>query len=469
MTPTEIRTAARALQAQGHSLREISRLLALSRNTVRRILREPADEVAETPPCDEATLGRLKAAFARARGNVVRVRELLADDGLEVSYSTLTRWVRAADLRGPPRRVGEYSFVPGQEMQHDTSPHRVTFAPSGAPAAKPVSVQCAGLVLAYSRRLFIQYYPRFTRFEAKAFLLEAARFMAGVCPICVIDNTRVLLAAGAGADAVAAPEMAAFARTLGFRFRAHRVENPERKGRIERPFAYVETNFLAGRGFTDFDDLNRQALDWCRHVANHKPKQALGMSPEAAYLIERPHLVPLPDALPPVYELLERVVDLHGYVSVDTNRYSVPERYVGKSVAVYKLPAEIHVCRKDLTIAVHRRLIGERDARSTLPGHHTIPVRQGRGTATEEALLAGHHPSLDRYTAALKARGNGSGRRPLRRLIEMKRTYPAGPFIAAIEQALQYGLFDLGRLEDLILKQVAGDFFALATREDDDA
>jgi transposase len=446
-------------------LREISRLLALSRNTVRRILRAPAGNVAETPPCDEATLGRLKAAFARARGNVVRVRELLADDGLDVSYSTLTRWVREADLRGPPRRAGEYNFVPGQEMQHDTSPHRVRFASTD----KPVSVQCAGLVLAYSRRLFIQYYPRFTRFEAKAFLLEAVHFMHGVCPVCVIDNTSVLLAAGAGADAVIAPEMAAFARTLGFRFRAHRVGHPDRKGRIERPFAYVENNFLAARDFEDFDDLNRQALAWCRDVANHKPKQALGMSAEAAYLIERPHLVPLPEAMPPVYELLERVVDLHGYVSVETNRYSVPERYVGKSVAVYKLPAEIHVCRRDSTIAVHRRLIGQRDARSILPGHHTIPVRQGRGTAAEEALLSGHHPSLDRYTAALKQHGNGSGRRALRRLIEMKRTYPDGPFIAAIEQALQYGLFDLGRLEDLILKQVAGDFFALGAREDDDA
>ena len=231
------------MQAQGHSLREISRLLALSRNTVRRILRQPAGNVAETPACDEATLDRLKAAFTRARGNVVRVRELLADDGLELSYSTLTRWVRQADLRGPPRRAGEYHFVPGQEMQHDTSPHRVRFAPSGAPADKPVTAQCAGLVLAYSRRLFIQYYPRFTRFEAKAFLLEAARFMAGVCPVCVIDNTSVLLAAGAGADAIVAPEMVAFARTLGFRFRAHRVGHPDRKGRIERPFAYVENEF----------------------------------------------------------------------------------------------------------------------------------------------------------------------------------------------------------------------------------
>jgi transposase len=465
MTPAEIRAAVRTLQAQRHSLREISRLLALSRNTVRRILREPDANISEAAPCDEATQVRVKAAFERARGNVVRVRELLADDGLEVPYSSLTRWVREAGLRSPPRRAGEYDFVPGQEMQHDTSPHRVTFANID----KSITAQCAGLVLAYSRRLFIQYYPRFTRFEAKAFLLEAARFMAGVCPVCIIDNTSVLLAAGAGGDAVIAPEMAAFARTLGFRFRAHRVGNPDRKGRIERPFAYVETNFLAGRSFEDFDDLNRQALAWCRDIANRKPKAALGMSPDAAYVIEQPHLVPLPDALPPVYELLERVVDLHGFVSVDTNRYSVPEHFVGKSVAVYKHPTEIHVRRKDTTIAVHRRLIAERDARSTLPGHHTIPVRQGRGTATEEKLLTGHHPSLDRYAAALKLRSHGYGRRPLRRLIEMKRTYPAGPFIAAIEQALHYGLFDLGRLEDLILKQVAGDFFALNTRKDDDA
>jgi transposase len=388
MTPTEIRNAVCALQAKGHSLREISRSLALSRNTVRRILRQPDRTVAEAAPCDEATLARLKAAFERARGNVVRVQELLADDGLRVRYSTLTRWAREAGLRSPPRRAGEYDFAPGQEMQHDTSPHRVAFAKAGI-AGKIVTVQCAGLVLAYSRRLFIQYYPRFTRFEAKTFLLEAARFMDGVCPVCVIDNTSVLLAAGSGADAVIAPEMLAFARTLGFQFRAHRVGHPDRKGRIERPFAYVENNFLAARDFADFDDLNRQALAWCRDVANHKPKQVLGMSPEAAYVIEKPNLRPLHDVLPPVYELLERVVDLHGYVSVDTNRYSVPERFVGQSVTVYKRSAEIHVCRKDVTVAVHPRLIGQRDARNTLPGHHTIPVRQNRGTRCEEALLSG--------------------------------------------------------------------------------
>ena len=247
MTPTEIRNAVCTLQANGHSLREISRSLALSRNTVRRILRQPDRTVDEAAPCDEAMLVRLKAAFERTRGNVVRVQELLADDGLQVRYSTLTRWAREAGLRSPPRRAGEYDFAPGQEMQHDTSPHRVAFAKAGT-AGKIVTAQCAGLVLAYSRRLFIQYYPRFTRFEAKTFLLEAVRFMDGVCPVCVIDNTSVLLAAGTGADAVIAPEMAAFARTLGerareggFRFRAHRVGNPDRKARVSyyTPFVWL--------------------------------------------------------------------------------------------------------------------------------------------------------------------------------------------------------------------------------------
>jgi hypothetical protein len=90
------------------------------------------------------------------------VQQLLADEqDLNVAYSTLTRWVRQAGLRTPPPRAGEYSFAPGEEMQHDTSPHRVSVG------GRLVTAQCAALVLAYSRRLFVLYYPRYTRFEAK--------------------------------------------------------------------------------------------------------------------------------------------------------------------------------------------------------------------------------------------------------------------------------------------------------------
>ena len=203
MIPPEIRNAVRTLQAQGRTLREISRLLKLSRNTVRRILRASL-QAAEEPASHGISLTYLQSAFARAQGNVARVQQLLAAEyDLKVSYSTLTRWVRDAGLRTPPQRAGEYAFAPGEEMQHDTSPHRVSLG------GKTVTAQCAGLVLAYSRRLFIQYYPRYTRFDAKQFLLDAVRFMDGACALCIIDNTSVMVVSGAGAEALIAPEMAA--------------------------------------------------------------------------------------------------------------------------------------------------------------------------------------------------------------------------------------------------------------------
>jgi hypothetical protein len=50
-------------------------------------------------------------------------------------------------------------------------------------------------------------------------------------------------------------------------------------------------------------------------IARAGQSRLLGTSPEAAYLMERAHLTALPRVLPPVYEVLERVVDLYGYVS----------------------------------------------------------------------------------------------------------------------------------------------------------
>ena len=157
------------------------------------------------------------------------------------------------------------------------------------------------------------------------------------------------------------------------------------------------------------------------------------------------------------------------YVSVDTNRYSVPERLVGGPVSVHKHPAEIVIYHRGSEICRHPRLIGQRDARSTLPGHHPTPTRAERGPALEEQLLSGGHANLERYAAALKERAYGRGVRALRRLLELKRTYPAGPFLAAVDQALSFGLFDLQRPETMILKHVAVDFFNLGGERDEDA
>ena len=87
MTPSQIRDAVLTLQTQGQSLREISRVLKLSRNTVRRMVRGGGPAETE-PACRGVPLAYLKSAFERAQGNVVRIAELLAAEyDQTVSYS----------------------------------------------------------------------------------------------------------------------------------------------------------------------------------------------------------------------------------------------------------------------------------------------------------------------------------------------------------------------------------------------
>jgi len=66
MTPMQIRNSMVTLAHQGTSLREISRLVHLSRNTVRRVLREPADAGVPSSAMDWALQDQLAQAYARA-------------------------------------------------------------------------------------------------------------------------------------------------------------------------------------------------------------------------------------------------------------------------------------------------------------------------------------------------------------------------------------------------------------------
>jgi hypothetical protein len=184
--------------------------------------------------------------------------------------------------------------------------------------------------------------------------------------------------------------------------------------------------------------------------------------------MEKPHLHPLPPYIPPVYLTLYRTVDVAGYVSVDTNRYSVPERLVGKEVEIHKLWDRVEVFFKNQKVADHPRLLDQRQTRITEKGHHPPLNRQRvhEGPCPEEATLLGQNAWLDPFVKELKRRSHGRAVKQLRRLLDLKRTYPPAAFEKALAEALQYGLYDLTRLEKLILSQVAGDFFTIEEEEE---
>ncbi|OFW69985.1 MAG: hypothetical protein A2X70_00035 [Alphaproteobacteria bacterium GWC2_42_16] len=75
--------------------------------------------------------------------------------------------------------------------------------------------------------------------------------------------------------------------------------------------------------------------------------------------------------------------------------------------------------------------------------------------------MRGHCDLLDQYVSGLKKHVRGSGHRQLNRLLNLKRMYPKEAFLCAVKKAAHYGLYDLNRLESLIIKSVAGDYFNL--------
>jgi transposase len=447
------------------SKRAIARAVGISRESVQAIL--DSGQATATHPERKSALDehieRVRDLHRICGRNLVRVHEKLAEEGVDVPYATLTAFCRRHGIGHKPKeRAGQYHFEPGEEMQHDTSPHRVEIG------GRPRLVQCASLVLCYSQRIAAQVYPRFTRFYAKAFLTEAIPWLGGAAGRCVIDNSSVIISHGTGKNAVPAPEMAAFAERFGFVWMAHELGDANRSARVERPFDYIERNFYPGRTFADFDDLNAQLREWCRKV-DEKEKRRLQTSPIALYATEQSALKPLPIYIPEVYELVRRTVDLEGYVHFATNRYSAPDTMIGREVEVRVSLSTVRIVDRHQVVAEHARVEDGLHAARTLPEHRK-KRRSPAGSAppiAEEGPLRAAAPELSALVDALKRHHGGRAVRAIRKLHRMFTEFPTEALVAGVRRALEYGLVDLDRVEKLVLRQISGNFFRQPQEADD--
>lgn len=467
MLDSETRNIILTLSSKGHGIRTIARMLGHTRGAIRMVLERGT---AEVPRCERTELAAshlelIRTLHGTCQGNLVRVHEELAARGIELAYSTLTAACRRNEIGVAPRiPKGSYTFVPGEEMQHDTSPHDVIIG------GKKQRVQCAALALCYSRMHVAQVYPHFTRFYCKLFLTEAFRFFEGVAARCMIDNTNVVIAHGTGKSAVPAPEMAAFAEHFGFAFQAHRVGDANRSARVENPFYYIERNFYPGRTFADMADLNRQLLDWCRDKSR-RTIRTLGTRPIDLYETERRCLLPLPGFIPEVYRLHHRIVDLAGYIHLHTNQYSVPAGVIGRRLEIRETGERVLVFHGPRLIVAHQRQPEGARRQMTLPEHcpegRRHPRKQKNPPIPEEALVRAAAPELGAMLDAMYDRHGRSVRR-IRTLHRMFLDYPTEALCAAMADALLYGLTDLARIERMTLRRIAGDYFQLSTQADSD-
>jgi len=120
-------------------------------------------------------------------------------------------------------------------------------------------------------------------------------------------------------------------------------------------------------------------------------------------------------------------------------------------------------------VAIHDKVVSTLKQRKTLPAH-----RLPRGQAAvqvpalpeERELTVAGAPFAD-YAKTLKQRAGSRWPIALRRLAQMRLDYPAQPLAPAIETAAHYGLYDLDRLERIILRKIATAYFVMPDERND--
>jgi hypothetical protein len=187
------------------------------------------------------------------------------------------------------------------------------------------------------------------------------------------------------------------------------------------------------------------------------------------FAVERLHLKPLPAWIPEVYRLHQRTVDVEGYVSVNAIRYSVPVSWIGRRVEVRETRDKIEIELDARHLVTHVHAVTPQSQRITL-AEHRPPRGEGvprRDPHPEEQALLQAAPEIAGYVTALQQKGRKVVALALRQLLRLLQEYPREPFLAAVREAAQYGLYDLDRLERMILRRVARDYFLLLDTDSD--
>lgn len=130
------------------------------------------------------------------------------------------------------------------------------------------------------------------------------------------------------------------------------------------------------------EELNVKLLEKCVEYLNH---QVESRPAKVGVMLEEDRLAlqPIPTYTPDISKKVYPNVSRYSTVTFDTNRYSVPYKYVGKSTTVKAFPNHIEVWCAGTMIARHDRLFGRSE--ESLDLQHYLPILARKGRALRYA------------------------------------------------------------------------------------
>ena len=297
------------------------------------------------------------------------------------------------------------------------------------------------MVLSFSRQIFLRFYldarmENFLRGHVAAF-----QAWKGIPRVLLYDNLKSAVLERR-ADAIRFhPTLLTFSGHYRFEPRPVAVARGNEKGRVERAIRYIRDNFFAARTFTDVDDLNAQAEQWCNGIAADRlcPEDRT-KSVREVYGQEQAQLLSLPDNPYPLEECIDVSVGKTPYVRFDLNDYSIPHTQVKRTLTVRASLDQVRILDGTQILATHPRSF-DKGAQIELPEHiealiqHKREARHHRGTDQ----LAHAVPASQTLLAQAAQRGDNL-RAITATLQQFLQDYGATELQTAIEDALQRGV-----------------------------
>jgi transposase len=470
---------------RGETRAAIRRATGRSRTTVRRYLREARqlgwepsgaepDEALATavarrlrPGPDTDALGSVEAQLAAhqaeltkwlrpadgSRGlRLTKVHDLLARQGIGVPYSSLHRYVVAhcgfQDARRLTVRVAD--VAPGELAEVDFGRLGLVADPT---TGRRRLVHALIVTLVHSRHQYVHVTPSQQLADLIAGLEDAWEFFGGVVRRVVLDNLKAAVTKPDRYDPIFQRTFEEYAHHRGFVIDAALPRHATGKPHVERNVPYVRDNFFRGETWLDVAHVQRDAPRWCREVAGQRVHGTTRQRPLVVFeAVEQAALHPLvaPRFDPPQWA--ECIVHPDHHIQFGKALYSVPTRYVGKTVWVRGDRALVRIyCESELRKTHPRQPPGGRHTDYTDYPPELAPYAM----RDPERLIREAHglgESLGRFMEQLLAPPFPWARlRQGQRLLRLANKYGRARVDAACRRALAFDLLHVGRVE-LIIK-----------------
>lgn len=371
-----------------------------------------------------------------------RLHDMLVERGYPGSVRTVRSYVQKVRPRKQARAFLRLQPLRGEQAQVDW----------GYVGKVPVlggqrSLWVFVMVLAYSRAMWAELVFDLDVHSLLRSLVRASSYFGGCPRQWLFDNPKTVVLERHGSEARFHPLLLQLCGAMRVQPRLCAVRAPWQKGGVERSIRYLWDRFFSGRTISSLQAGNQQLLRFLAQIADQRPHPDWpNWTVGQVFAQEQPHLLALPQPLPPTDCVKPLRVDKTAFVRFDKNDYSVPSAYAQKTLTLCTSDTELRLLEGSTLLAHHARCYGLRQTLED-PEHHRDLVAQrpaARAPKGRERLRA-VLPDIDRLFSRWLLDGCNVGWLTLRTL-KLLDLYGPTVLAQAVTQALARGTSDLGAL-----------------------